>query len=491
MKKSILLAALVASASASAQLTDGSICPDFTGVDLNGNTHHLYNYLDQGWTVVIDVSAAWCGPCWNYHESHALRDLYNSHGPSTNDKVMVLYVEGEDSNTLAQLQGTTTNNQTSGYSQGDWITGTPYPIIDDANIANTLDISYFPTIYMVCPNRRVSEVGQRPAATLWNLVQSPCKVNGGNLAVTNYGGATSTCGVEDMPVRIANYGSTPMTSATVTVKQGATTLATQNWSGNLNTWQTADLTFNNVTITNAPDVTINITNPDAVLADNTLDPNMTNAVPVSWAVTVEGKVDNYPTEFSWHMKDPNGVVIASGGNYATVNENNYCNGSTPNSGGYGSGATFAETIQLNQLGCYKVEAFDSYGDGLTGSASSYFRVRNSNNLLVVDVDFFCGSSSAIVADAVGISEGSLSNTLNIYPNPTNGVLNVTFKQQGNEATFVRVFDLLGKEVVASQRVVGTGEQSQTVDLSGLQNGMYYLQLQSGSQKVTRKVTLTR
>jgi len=489
MKKALLLAGIVASATASAQLPAGAVCPDFTGTDLNGTTHHLYDYLDQGWTVVIDVSAAWCGPCWNYHNSGNLEGLYNSHGPSTSDKVMVLFVEGEGTNTLAQLQGQSTGSTTATYSQGDWITGTPYPIIDDASIANTLQISYFPTIYMVCPNRRIAEVGQTSTANLWKYAQVPCKVTGGNLGVVGYNGAISTCGVEDMPVTIGNMGSTPMTNATVTVKQGANTLASQNWSGTLNTWQTADLTFNNVTITNAPDISINITNPDVYLADNTLDPNMTNAEPVSWSVTVEGKMDGYPTEFSWRMLDPNGVTIASGGNYATVNENNYCNGSTPSSGGYAANATFAETIQLTQLGCYKVEAFDAYGDGLIGSG--YFRVRNSNNLLVVNADYYCGSSNALTNNAVGITENSLANTLGIYPNPTSGMLNVTFKQQGNEPTIVRVYDLLGQEVVAAQRVVGTGEQSQSVDLSGLQNGIYYLQLQSGSQKVTRKVTLAR
>jgi len=31
-----------------AQLTDGTIAPDFTLTDYCGNTHHLYSYLDSG-----------------------------------------------------------------------------------------------------------------------------------------------------------------------------------------------------------------------------------------------------------------------------------------------------------------------------------------------------------------------------------------------------------------------------------------------------------
>jgi len=46
------------------QIPDGSIAPDFTLTDINGNTHHLYEYLDQGKTVFIDFWATHCPYCW-------------------------------------------------------------------------------------------------------------------------------------------------------------------------------------------------------------------------------------------------------------------------------------------------------------------------------------------------------------------------------------------------------------------------------------------
>ena len=131
MKKTLLIAivALFSFNNAQAQLPDGSVAPDWTLTDLNGTSHNLYTYLDNGYTVFIDFSATWCGPCWGYHISGALENLYVDHGPAgmpnvsptTTDDVMVFFIEGDES-TLAALQG-------GAGSQGDWITGTPYPIL--------------------------------------------------------------------------------------------------------------------------------------------------------------------------------------------------------------------------------------------------------------------------------------------------------------------------------------------------------------------------
>lgn len=88
---------------ANAQLASGSFAPNFTGVDLNGNEWTLYDILDQGKVVVLDISATWCSPCWDYHISGELETLYEQYGPDGTDELMVLMIEGDNGTNTACL----------------------------------------------------------------------------------------------------------------------------------------------------------------------------------------------------------------------------------------------------------------------------------------------------------------------------------------------------------------------------------------------------
>jgi hypothetical protein len=150
-----------ATLSSYAQLADGSTAPNFTFKDTKGNLIDLYTILNDGKYVVLDVSATWCGPCWNVHNvQKTLKNHYNAHDVPGDNTSRVLFVEGDVATTLADLQGT------GSYTQGDWLTGTNYPVMNPTSTPQTGETSYssfdngyqigfYPTFFVICPNKKV------------------------------------------------------------------------------------------------------------------------------------------------------------------------------------------------------------------------------------------------------------------------------------------------------------------------------------------------
>ena len=139
-------------------LPAGVIAPDFTITDINGISHRLYDYLDAGIDVILDFGATWCGPCWNYHQTHILRDIYNA------SEAMVLMIEADASTPVSCIYGN------CGNTIGNWTIGAPFPIINlegsELSVAGDYAISYYPTVYGIAAyNKKIYEVGQASRST--------------------------------------------------------------------------------------------------------------------------------------------------------------------------------------------------------------------------------------------------------------------------------------------------------------------------------------
>ena len=131
---------------------------------------------------------------------------------------MVFYIEGDGATNTACLYGPSGCNNST---QGNWVAGTPYPIIDSEPVGNALDISYFPTVYVICPDGYVNHVDQQPAASLWNTASACVGDVKTNFATLNTlrGNSLSyqLCAPQEAQpsVQLKNMGKVPLTSATL------------------------------------------------------------------------------------------------------------------------------------------------------------------------------------------------------------------------------------------------------------------------------------
>lgn len=176
MKTWLPLTAALTFQGAVAQLPNGSTAPDFTLTDYYGTTHRLYDYLDSGKTVFVEIFAAHCPTCWAYHQTQRLKTLYNQYGPDGTDELMVLALEYDQWNGANEFIGIGPPWVTA----GDWLTGTPYPIFNvedpDRGVFSDYNVTFYPAIYRVCPDRIVERVfTSHTEAQLVQMVQD-CQV---------------------------------------------------------------------------------------------------------------------------------------------------------------------------------------------------------------------------------------------------------------------------------------------------------------------------
>ena len=458
MKKlfTLLLTCFLFNSLSYSQLANGSTAPDWTLTDLNGNPHNLYQYLDNGYTVFIDFSAVWCGPCWGYHTSGALDDLYVNHGPAgfsnvspnTTDDVMVFFIEG-DASDLACLHGTGCG------TQGDWVTGTHYPIIctdgtvNNDLISTTYSIAFWPTVYMICPDRSTTEIGQS-ANPYAGISCNPAAVFSNDPRVITYSGPTINCDGTLAPiVTVMNNGINNLTSLDINIDvtgQGAQN-TTYSWTGNLNTYQAENVVLPTLTnLSGYEAIQITVSNPNG---------------------GVDGDLTNngiFFTSYPPGLGNPPGVgqisaYIAQNGNSIEAQASN---GTAPFTYTWNTGAT-TQSISPTTGGSYSVTIEDA--NGCISNPATY--------LLTLTTDL----------------EQIEINNLKIYPNPSQNFFNLSFTSEKANTYKINVKNILGKTLFKETVNNFTGIYSKRLPFEGNAKSIYLLELETQEGKITKKLIL--
>jgi hypothetical protein len=115
--------------------------------------------------------------------------------------------------------------------------------------------------------------------------------------------------------------------------------------------------------------------------------------------------------------------------------------------------------------------------GATGSGmvGENYSLTQHPELLVCDT----GTTASVNTPAV-------NNDLNVFPNPTTGMITVTLNSSAENLNQIVVLNILGQEVMT---VNGQNKDFYSINLSGMSKGIYFIKCNFASGSVTRKILL--
>jgi len=203
MKKILLTAVAFLTILFTQAQTSLTTAVDFTVTDIHGNTHNLFNYLDNGKHVIVDFFFTTCGPCIS--SVPTLNQAYTDYGCNTGD---IIFISIDDGDTDAQVL----------QYENDY--GGLLPSVSGIDGGgNAVNIAYgigaYPTVVLIAPDYTIVEQDIYPVSDItsalpnaglnmascavtpsWDCVGNICVDPGTGVGMyTDQGTCTAVCGV--------------------------------------------------------------------------------------------------------------------------------------------------------------------------------------------------------------------------------------------------------------------------------------------------------
>lgn len=303
-------------------------------------------------------------------------------------------------------------------------------------------------------------------------------------------------------VTIRNNGSETLTSATIEYTINDVS-GSENWTGSLEFYETAEVALGEISFTQESENTLEVTisEPNGEVDENQANDVLEVEAELAGLVTdteieVHFYTDFYAVESSWEIRNSSNEVVAEGGPYTEGPED------------FGGGGPDANTTMIhgvslpNAQDCYEIRVLDSYGDGLQygagegpGGSFGLEVFFEGNSVKFIELGDF---GSTDITEGAIVAAGSLSldenlfESLNIFPNPTVGEVNIKGTLLESSETIVNIHDVTGKLVYQEDLGnVPDGYFLKTLDLSHLENGVYLISLMTETSVSTMRTVISK
>jgi hypothetical protein len=135
----------------------------------------------------------------------------------------------------------------------------------------------------------------------------------------------------------------------------------------------------------------------------------------------------------------------------------------------------------------------NFGDGSTSTLSNPSHTYVDGGNYTVTLTAYNGDCSDVYTfelSGVSVTENTATSSVSVYPNPSNGLLNLNIMSINNGVVLTNVYDVTGKLVYNQTLSVSQGSQVISLDLEFLQNGLYFLTIdENEGSKSTVKFTV--
>ncbi|TYA52401.1 M43 family zinc metalloprotease [Formosa maritima] len=272
-------------------------------------------------------------------------------------------------------------------------------------------------------------------------------------------------------IKIVNWGTSTLTSATISYDVDGNGATNYNWSGSLAYGEYDAVSLPTISAdggTQTLNATITNVNggADARACNDVASKSFSAAgAYVTNEVRMQIIPDDYGSDTTWEFIDESNTVLYSGGPYTD-----------------GNSEPINEVFTLNATGCYTFTIYDVYGDGIccAWGNGSYELRTNDDTLIFSGGTFGDSEDTSIIVSSLSTSENELNNSISIFPNPTINVL--TIKATSNTVPDAyAVYNMLG-QIVLSNKVAN--ESDLTINTSELSNGMYFIKISKESSQVS-------
>ena len=284
-------------------------------------------------------------------------------------------------------------------------------------------------------------------------------------------------------IKIRNYGSAPLTTLEIEYKVVGGSVHTYNWSGNLAFLETEEVELPNLNnwsgAANIFEVTLK--NPNGQTDDYDANNSMQSEfemVPeypetfALWVQTNAGVINTLTqeSETSWDFYDANGTSVFTSGSLV-------------------SNTQFRDTLSFTP-GCYTFVMEDTDEDGLDfwnnsdGVGMVRFREIGASWLKLFNADF---GTNIIHQFTIGGSQSTNQESNNgwkVFPNPTKN--NIIIEGVSDTKSEIIILNSLGEEII---KLINrnSGFISETIDLSKLENGIYFIKIRDDKSQIIKKV----